>query len=234
MDNLYKIRKELKKYSNKKRAMASKWFFKTGKGEYGEGDVFIGISVPDLRSLSKRHLGESNKIIDILLKSKIHEERLLALMILVNKYKSGDNNTKRAIYNYYLKNTKNINNWDLVDLSAPYIIGDHLIDKRRDILIKLSKSKCLWDKRISIVSTFAFIKNNEYQWTFKIVKNLMKDNHDLIHKACGWMLREVGKRISKDKLKLFLDNNLEIIPRTTLRYAIEHFNKKERANYLKK
>lgn len=234
MDNLYKIRKELKKYSNKKRAVASKWFFKTGKGEYGEGDIFIGISVPDLRSLSKRHLGESNKIIDILLKSKIHEERLLALMILVNKYKSGDNNTKRVIYNYYLKNTKKINNWDLVDLSAPYIIGDYLIDKRRDILIKLSKSKCLWDKRISIVSTFAFIKNNEYQWTFKIVKNLMKDNHDLIHKACGWMLREVGKRISKDKLKLFLDNNLEIIPRTTLRYAIEHFNKKERANYLKK
>ncbi len=210
------------------------YFFKTGKGQYGEGDLFLGIDVPDTRKMVKDYVHLDLKEISKILTNKYHEIRLAGLLILVNKYQKANKKEQKEIFDFYLKNYKNINNWDLVDLSAYHIVGDYLLDKDKNILEKLAKSKNLWQKRIAIVSTYAFIQKRQGEWTFRIVKILMQDTNDLIHKACGWMLREVGKKISDKELKKFLDEWGTKMPRTMLRYAIEKFEEKERIYYLNK
>lgn len=232
--------KELGKLANPKKRDILARFFKTGKGEYGEGDKFLGITVPESRKIAKKYIDLDFPELEKLLKNKYHEVRLIALLILVHKFKTHKPTRQglvgKSIYNFYLKNTQYINNWDLVDLSAHYIVGDYLLKNKskRDILIKLAKSKNLWERRIAIISTFAFIYRNESEWTFKIVKILLGDQEDLIHKACGWMLREVGKRVSEAKLRGFLDLYGLRMPRTMLRYAIERLPEKKRLYYLNK
>lgn len=239
MNKYNSLIKEIKSKENKDKAKILARFFKTGKGEYGEGDFFLGITVPISRKLAVKYSELALSDIEKLLKNKYHEIRLIALLILVHRYRTPARKIlaereKKEIVNFYLKNTKYINNWDLVDLSSHYIIGDYLLNKDRKILLKLSKSKKLWERRIAIVSTFAFIYKGESEWTFKIVKTLMSDDHDLIHKACGWMLREVGKRVSEKELLKFLDENSYFMPRTMLRYAIERLPENKRLYYLHK
>jgi len=223
------LKKELKVKASPKKAKILQRFFKTGPGEYGYGDVFLGVVVPETRKVAKKY--STLKVADAvkLLHSKIHEERLAALLIMVDKFQTG--NEQEIIYKTYLKNTKYINNWDLVDLSAEKIVGDYLFDKPKDILYKLAKSKSVWERRIAIIATFNFIKNNKFEETFKISKILLNDEYDLIHKAVGWMLREVGKRDIKAE-KDFLDKYSKKMARTTLRYAIERFPGKKRKRYL--
>lgn len=227
-----KIKSELKKLSNKDKAKVYAWFFKTGKGEYGEGDKFLGITVPKQRKVAKNFLDLSLREIKELLESPIHEHRFTALEILVMQFEKGSEKEKKLIANFYLKNAKLANNWDLVDTSAPYILGEYFKDKNKSVLYKLARSKNLWEKRIAIVSTFAFIKQNDLGDTFKISEMLLNDKNDLIHKAVGWMLREAGKK-DKQKLLKFLDKNGKKMPRTTLRYSIEKFSKKERIRCLR-
>lgn len=224
-----KIELNLLKNPEKQKILSS--FFKTGKGQYGEGDIFLGIPVPQQRKVTKKFFNISLNDLQELLNSRIHEYRLTALLILVEKYKKANNETKSLIFNFYLKNTKNIDNWDLVDLSAPKIVGEFLSDKDKSILYKLVESKNLWERRISILSTFTFIKNNSFDDALKISKLLLKDSHDLIHKAVGWMLREIGKR-DQDIEEKFLKKYCPKMPRTMLRYAIEKFDEKKRKYYL--
>jgi len=195
---LHELKKDLKKAGDPQKKIVLQRFFKTGKGEYGEGDIFLGVTVPDSRKIAKKYRGLSLSEVETLLHSTIHEERLVALLILVEKYNQGDE--KEKIYRLYLKNTKNINNWDLVDLSAEKIVGRHLIEGEKKILYQLARSKDLWERRIAIMSTYFFIKNNRYDDTLKIAEVLLEDRHDLIHKAVGWMLREVGKRDKKKEV----------------------------------
>jgi len=209
-------------------------FFKTGPGEYGEGDVFLGIKVPVQRQVAKKYKDLSLKDIQVLLNSKIHEHRMVGLFILIDKYKNADDKGKKQIFDLYLKNTNNINNWDLIDLSSPSIVGNYLLDKKRDILYKLAHSKSLWEKRISILATFEFIANKESKDTLAIAEILLHDKHDLIHKGVGWMLREVGKRVSQAEEEKFLKRHYKIMPRTMLRYAIERFDDKKKKFYMKK
>lgn len=223
---------QLKKLANPKKAIDVARFFKTSKGEYGEGDVFLGITVPQIRTVAKQCKGLSLKEIQKLLQSKIHEERLLALIILVNQFKKADEDKQKQIFDLYLSNTKYINNWDLVDASAEYIIGSYLINRSKNILKTLAQSKLLWERRIAIIATFQFIKQKQHEHTFIIAKILLKDDHDLIHKAVGWMLREVGKRISEAIEETFLQQHYQQMPRTMLRYAIERFDEKKRKKYL--
>ena len=234
--NIEKLKKELASHKSKQKAQILSRFFKTGKGEYGEGDIFLGITVPKVREVAKKYSFITLPEVGLFIKSPFHEERLAALLVLVDKYRSfdkvQDELAKSKIVKFYLKNTKYINNWDLVDLSAHYTLGQYLINKDKKILIKLAKSKSIWERRIAIISTFAFIYNNESEWTFRIVDMLLKDKHDLIQKACGWMLREVGKRVSEKELISYLDKNHHLMPRTTLRYAIERLPKKTRLYYL--
>jgi len=233
MLELNKLKKELNSLANKKQALILQKFFKTGPGEYGEGDIFLGIKVPVQRQAAKKYSALSLKDLQVLLNSKIHEYRLTALIVLVNKYQKEENTGKEKIFNFYLKNYKNINNWDLVDLTAPKIVGDYLVDKPRDILYKLAQSNNLWKKRIAILSTYAFIRNNDFKDTLKISEILLNDEHDLIHKAVGWMLREVGKRDIMAE-ENFLNKYYKAMPRTMLRYAIERFSESKRKFYLKK
>ena len=222
----------LKLVASEERRKVNEWFFKTGKGEYGYGDIFLGVTAPDIRRIAKKFSQEiSLQELTELIRSPIHEVRLCALIILVNKYKK-ENSDK--IYQYYMDHLTAINNWDLVDSSAPYIVGDYLYKhpEKSKILIDFSHSENLWVRRISIVSTFTFIKNNEFNTTLEIAKLLLNDNHDLIHKALGWMLREIYKRDERI-IKRFLRQNYAQIPRTTLRYAIERMDKEERLLYLK-
>ncbi|MCX6754791.1 MAG: DNA alkylation repair protein [Candidatus Nomurabacteria bacterium] len=229
-----KILKEILSFKNIEKDAILSRFFKTGPGQYGEGDMFLGITVPISRKIAHKY-GDIKLIeVEKLIKNKYHEVRLIAILILVYKYKQSKNDSeKKIIVNFYLKNTRYINNWDLVDLSAHYILGDYLINKDKKILEKLSKSKNIWERRISIISTFAFIYNSENKWTFKIVNVLMSDEHDLIQKACGWMLRESGKRVSEKELMSYLDTNYNKMPRTMLRYAIERLPENKRLYYLK-
>lgn len=233
------IIKEILSYQDKDKAKILARFFKTDRGQYGEGDLFLGVTVPISRTIAKKYNNLSFSEVEKLLHNKYHEVRLIALLILVNQYRQSCTSQslgQKKIVNFYLKNTKYINNWDLVDLSAHYIVGDYLYSQKlssRKILIKLARSKNLWAKRIAIISTFAFIYKGESEWTFKIVKILMNDKHDLIHKACGWMLREIGKRVSKNDLISFINIYQQQMPRTMLRYAIEKFGEKERKQYLK-
>jgi 3-methyladenine DNA glycosylase AlkD len=227
------VKKELLKNRNKEQAKHLSRFFKTGKGQYGEGDVFLGIKVPVQREIVDKFKNVDLKEIQELLDDEFHECRLTGLLILVNKYKKTDD--KREIFDFYLKNTKRINNWDLVDLTAPNIVGDFLLDKKkeREVLYSLVKSKNLWERRIAILSTFTFLRNKDFKDVLKISEILLKDKEDLIHKAVGWMLREAGKR-DKEVEVSFLNKYYQKMPRTMLRYAIEKFSDKERAFFMKK
>ena len=222
----------LKLVATEERRKANEWFFKTGKGEYGYGDIFLGVTVPNIRRIAKKFGQEiSLQKLTELIRSPIHEVRLCALIILVNKYKK-ENSDK--IYQYYIEHLTAINNWDLVDSSAPYIVGDYLYKhpEKSKILFDLVRSDNLWIRRISIISTFTFIRNNQFRTTLDLAKLLFTDNHDLIHKAVGWMLREIYKR-DANLIRQFLIQNYAQIPRTTLRYAIERMDKREREKYLK-
>ena len=222
----------LKLVATEERRKVNEWFFKTGKGEYGYGDIFLGITVPDLRRIAKKFSQEiSLQELTELIQSPIHEVRLCALIILVDKYNKEEPD---RIYHYYLKHLNSVNNWDLVDTSAPHIVGDYLYNnpEKSKILLEFSHSENLWVRRISIVSTFTFIRKNEFKKTLEISKLLLNDEHDLIHKAVGWMLREIYKR-DEVLIKRFLRQNYAQIPRTTLRYAIERMDKEERLLYLK-
>ncbi len=232
MSTIRSLKKELKSNANSKQAKILQRFFKTGKGEYAEGDIFWGLKVGELRTIAKKYSVLKLKDVEKLLNSKIHEQRLVALFILTHQFEEGEQGLRKKIFNLYLKNTKYINNWDLIDLSAPKIVGAYLFDKPRDVLYKLAKSKSLWEKRISILSTFYFIRENDFKDTLKVSKILLKDEHDLIHKAVGWMLREVGKRCLETEEK-FLKKHYQKMPRTMLRYAIERFPEPLRQKYLK-
>ncbi len=232
MTMLNRIKKDLVKLKNPERAEISSRFFKTGKGQYGEGDVFLGITVPELRKIARQYPELPLRDLQKLLSTKIHEHRLISLFILIQKYKKADTSGKREIFHFYLKNIKYINNWDLVDASAEHIVGNHLLGKDKSILDELARSENLWERRIAIMSTFAFIKNNQFDDTLKISEVLINDRHDLIHKAVGWMLREIGKRHLPAE-EIFLKIQYKRMPRTMLRYAIERFPQPKRQSYLK-
>lgn len=224
------LRKDLKKLSDKKRAVASQRFFKTEEGEYGFGDVFIGITVPQSRELAIKYNLMTFDDLYKLLRSEIHEERLIALLILVNNFQS-DEMLQRRIYEFYVKNIKFVNNWDLVDLSSDKIMGGYLVDKPKTILYKLADSKNLWERRIAMVATFNFIKNNNFDDAIAIAEKLINDQNDLIQKAVGWMLREIGKRDLETEVK-FLDKHYKEMGRTALRYSIEKFPEKSKKAYM--
>ena len=226
------IKSELRGLANKENAEGAQRFFKTGPGEYGEGDKFLGIRVPVLRKLAKEYQMIGVEEAGHLLKSPIHEERLLSLFILIHIYSKGEEAEKKGIYKLYLNNTRFINNWDLVDASAEHIVGNFLINKEKKPIYRLAKSGDLWERRISIISTFCFIKHGQYSETMKIAEMLLHDNEDLIHKAVGWMLREVGKR-DQPLEEEFLKKYYKEMPRTMLRYAIEKFSELKRQHYLK-
>ena len=252
------LKKELSLYANFEKANLLQRFFKTGKGEYGEGDIFLGVMVPNTRKIAKKFTELSLLEIKKILYSKIHEERLCALLILVEKFAKADEFPilslrakrsnpskfklnknkfdlvqKKEIFNFYIRNAKQVNNWDLVDLSAPKIVGEYLLNKSTTVLYNFAVSKNLWEKRIAILSTFTFIKNGQYNNSLKIAKILLNDKHDLIHKAVGWMLREVGKKSLKEE-ETFLKKYYRCMPRTMLRYAIEKFPEEKRKLYLLK
>jgi len=226
---LNSLKKDLQGLANPEQAEILQSFFKTKKGEYGEGDVFIGVKVPDTREIAKKYSGMNLIKIQELLNSKIHEERLCGLLILVDKYPKDKDN----VFNFYLKNSKGINNWDLVDLTAHKIVGDFLFDKNKNILYELSRSDNLWERRIAIISTFDFIKKGEFEDSLAIAELLLKDEQDLIHKAVGWMLREIGKR-DIEVLRGFLREHYKVMPRTMLRYSIEKMDEAERKGWLKR
>jgi 3-methyladenine DNA glycosylase AlkD len=232
-DLLKNLREDLNLYASPQKAEGLKRFFKTGKGQYGEGDIFLGIQVPSSRKIVRKYSGIPLEDVLRLLSSKIHEERLIALLIMVEKSRRADEAGKEILYKKYLENTQYINNWDLVDLSADKIVGCYLFDKPKDILYSLALSEDLWERRIAVLSTFDFIKKGVSAETLKIAKILLNDKHDLIHKAVGWMLREAGKRCSQEVLEQFLMTNYKQMPRTMLRYAIERLPETLRLQYLK-
>src|SRR5680860_981560 len=242
MFNSKDISVSLNSLADEKQAAILQRFFKTGPGEYGEGDIFLGITVPVQREVAKKYQSVPLSVVSQLLKSKIHEYRLVGLLILIKKYEAADNQLlKQEIFDFYVNNFTAINNWDLVDLSAPKIVGDFLFNYRRDqkqsalkFLLKLAVSKNLWERRIAMISTFYFIYQGQTQETFIVATKLLDDKHDLIHKAVGWMLREAGKRVSREKLVKFLNTHQKNMPRTTLRYAIERLPEAARRAYLAK
>lgn len=247
LDLVAKIKKDLRRVADQDRAKVLARFFKTGKGEYGEGDKFLGVTMPAQRAIAKNFFNLSLSQISLLLKSVYHEERNIALIILVNKYKPADKKFKKQVFNFYLKNISRINNWDLVDLSAPNIVGDYIFNfyNKKEVasfLLKLAKAKNLWSRRIAVLATFAFVKNNQLAEILELAEFLLikpldsaqgkqRESHDLIHKALGWMLRETGKR-NKKILINFLNKFGSLLPRTTLRYALEKFSLTERQKYL--
>jgi len=242
MFNSKDISVSLNSLADEKQAAILQRFFKTGPGEYGEGDIFLGITVPVQREVAKKYQSVPLSVVSQLLKSKIHEYRLVGLLILIKKYEAADNQLlKQEIFDFYVNNFTAINNWDLVDLSAPKIVGDFLFNYRRDqkqsalkFLLKLADSQNLWERRIAMISTFYFIYQGQTQETFIVATKLLDDKHDLIHKAVGWMLREAGKRVSREKLVKFLNTHQKNMPRTTLRYAIERLPEAARRAYLAK
>ena len=226
------IREEFKKLSNQEHAARLQKYFKTGKGEYGEGDKFLGLRVPVIRKIAKKYSAISISEASEFLKSQFHEERLFALFILIDLFRRADEKDKKKIYDLYQKNTNYINNWDLVDASAGRVVGAYLFTRDKKPIYVLAKSKNLWERRIGIMSTSYFIGHNEFADTLKIAEILLNDEEDLIHKAVGWMLREIGKRdfgLEED----FLKRHYEGMPRTMLRYAIEKFPEEKRKSYLK-
>ncbi|OHA79413.1 MAG: DNA alkylation repair protein [Candidatus Yonathbacteria bacterium RIFCSPHIGHO2_01_FULL_44_41] len=237
---LSKLKKDLRKVAKKEKAKALSRFFKAGRGQYGEGDIFLGVMVPQSRIVAKKYENLPFVHIQKLLDSPIHEERLVALLILVEQYQKGDTTLRKKVFEFYIKNLKCANNWDLVDLSADKILGAQLFrqmvscpKKMRTLFSKLSSSSNLWERRASIVATSYFIKHGEFVPTLDIAERLIADKHDLIHKAVGWMLREVGKR-DLGTLESFLleKSRYKTMPRTMLRYAIERFPEPKRKKYL--
>jgi 3-methyladenine DNA glycosylase AlkD len=226
------IQSQLKEASNKETKAVLQRFFKTGKGEYGEGDIFIGVTVPRIRKIARQFRSAGLDDTARLLRSPIHEERLTALFILIDQFAKAKPDGKEKIYRLYLEHTPFINNWDLVDLSAHHIVGAFLDGKDKSILQKLAVSKLLWDRRIAILATFYFIKHNQFRDALCLAKTLLTDKEDLIHKAVGWMLREVGKR-GLGAEESFLKKHYRKMPRTMLRYAIERFPEGKRQAYLK-
>ncbi len=227
---LEKLRKELKKLSDKKKAAILQKFFKTGEGEYGFGDVFLGLTVPQSRELAIKYKDLNFGELLELLRSEVHEERMVALLVMVYQFEH-EEMLQRRIYEFYLKNIKFVNNWDLVDLSSDKIVGAYLMDKPKTVLYKLCESKNLWERRIAMVATYHFIKNDEFEDALEVAQRLIEDEADLIQKAVGWMLREVGKRNEKLELE-FLSKNYKKMGRTALRHAIEKFPENTRKNYL--
>eukprot|EP01155_Anaeramoeba_flamelloides_P042090 Anaeramoba_flamelloidesc35835_g1_i1.p1 GENE.c35835_g1_i1~~c35835_g1_i1.p1 ORF type:complete len:315 (+),score=60.79 c35835_g1_i1:146-1090(+) len=237
-----KLKKEMKKVlqslSDPKRAAIHQRFFKTGKGEYGEGDIFYGLRMPQIHHCVKEYKDRSNmKVIQLLIENKVHEIRMFGLLLLVEKWKEttkkrfkNRNKKQKKIIDFYLKNTKRINNWDLVDLTAK-ILGEYLLERPRDVLFKLVKSDLLWDRRISIIATHPLIKKDDYKTTTKLCEMCLNDEHDLIHKATGWMLREIGKRNIKVLYK-FLDKYAHVMPRVMLRYSLEKVPLKKKKKYM--
>ena len=225
------LRAELKKLGDKDKAAFVSRYFKTGKGEYGEGDILLGLTVPVMRKIAKKYLSLPLTEVTKLLKSKIHEERFVALEMMVMKYEKGTMGEKKLVADAYVNNLATVNNWDLVDTSAPYILGDNLLHTPRKILYTLARSDNLWERRVAIVATYTFIKAGDFTDTLTIAQLLLSDSHDLIHKATGWMLREVGNK-SQPALKAFLQKHYKAMPRTMLRYAIEKFPPDVRKKYL--
>lgn len=226
------IRLALRACANEADALVYRRFFKTGPGEYGEGDRFLGVRVPATRRVAREYRTLPLPDTLTLLQSEFHEERLLALVLLTHQYRKGDPDDRTRIYRAYLDHTCFINNWDLVDVSAEHIVGAYLLNRSRQPLHTLARSKSLWERRIAILSTFHFIRNGDFDETLKIAKMLLSDPHDLIHKAVGWMLREVGKR-NRAREDDFLGKHCRKMPRTMLRYAIEKHPEKMRRRYLK-
>jgi 3-methyladenine DNA glycosylase AlkD len=232
MQAIENIRKDLRKAADPKKAVILQRFFKTGPGQYGEGDVFLGVMVPESRKIAKKYRSDASlQDINALLESKIHEERLVALLILLQKYSSGTEEEKHEIAKFYIKNLDMVNNWDLVDLTAPNILGGHLAYGGRSLLYKLAGSSNVWERRVAIVATLHFIRNDDFSDTLEIAEMLLGDSHDLIHKAAGWMLREVGKK-DPAAVQAFLDSHCTAMPRTMLRYAIERLPEKKRRFYM--
>ena len=227
------IREEFKKLSNQEHAARLQKYFKTGKGEYGEGDKFLGLRVPVIRKIAKKYSAISLSEASEFLKSPFHEERLFALFILIDLFRRADEEDKKKIYDLYLKNTNYINSWDLVDASAVRIVGAYLFTHDKKPIYDLAKSKNLWERRIAMMATSYFIGHNEFADTLKIAEILLNDKEDLIHKAVGWMLREIGKR-DFELEENFLRKHYEEMPRIMLRYAIEKFPEEKRKSYLKK
>lgn len=222
----------LKVCGRKERAEILKRFFKTGKGEYGEGDVFLGVTVPEQREVAHMYGTLPLPEVAFLLQSRVHEHRFTALLVLVLRYKKADTALQDALANFYLEHLSRVNNWDLVDASAPYILGEYCrVYKKEDILFSLAVDESLWKRRVAIVATWSFIKNSELELTIKVATLLLSDKEDLLHKAVGWMLREVGKR-DKRILTSFLHQHGSVMPRTMLRYAIEKFPDSERRYWL--
>ena len=224
-----KIYNALVDRSNEEKKIVLPRFFKTGKGQYGEGDKFLGVTVPNIREVAKEFDNVSFDIIKELINSPWHEMRMCALIILVNNSKKS---VTKETFDFYLSQTNHINNWDLVDLSAPQIVGQYLLNKNRDILYKLAESDSLWDNRIAIVSTLTFIRNNDLDDTYKLSLKMMNHKHNLMHKAIGWMLREAGKRDTK-RLYDFVMEHKSVMPRTMLRYSIEKFDKETRLELMR-
>jgi 3-methyladenine DNA glycosylase AlkD len=227
------ILSSLEKVADHNKAALLSHFFKTGKGGYGEGDIFLGVTVPQQRKVALSLLTIPLEDVSEALNSPIHESRLTALIILVYKYKKSDQKQKKEIYSFYLKNIQFVNNWDLVDASSRDIVGNYLLDKNREVLYRLAVSKNIWERRVAIVATYEFIRNNDFADTLKIAEILLNDKHDLIHKAVGWMLREVGNREFKVE-ESFVKEFYKQMPRTMLRYAIEKFPDEKRKLYMQK
>jgi 3-methyladenine DNA glycosylase AlkD len=222
--------RETESAADERKAQNLAWFFKTGPGEYGEGDVFLGLTVPMSRKIALRYTHLPLKEIAKLLASPIHEHRFVAFEILVAQYDKGEEEQRQHIFDFYLQNTHRANNWDLVDTSCRYIVGRHLVTRPRGLLDELAVSPMLWERRIAIVSTFAFLAHGETRDTYRIARKLLSDKEPLIHKAVGWLLREAGK-VSRAELEAFLRKNYTKLPRTTLRYAIERFTSGERKEW---
>lgn len=228
------VQQALRAAANPEKAAFFPRFFKAGPGQYAEGDMFLGVTVPQQRIIAKRYKNLSLTAIEQLITSAWHEERLTGLLILVGQYSSAAQTDKKAIYEFYMAHTASVNNWDLVDSSAEYIVGPYLQDRpeKMKILETLSASKLLWERRIAMLATFHYIKQGKADEALVLAERLLYDTHDLIRKAVGWMLREVGKRVDSSLLRTFLDEHAAAMPRTTLRYAIEHFDTSTRARYL--
>ena len=225
---------ELQSIGSLEKAVHLSRFFKTGPGQYGEGDRFLGVMVPYSRAIAKANKAMPLEEVQLLLESSWHEARLCALLILVYRFKERKitEEEREQIYDFYIKNARRCNNWDLVDLSCRDIVGEYLVDKDRSILYRLADSENLWEQRIAIVATWAFIRRSDFNDTLALAERLMAHKHDLMHKAVGWMLREVGKK-DRETLTNFLEKNATQLPRTTLRYAIEHYPEPQRQYFLK-
>lgn len=227
-----KVRRELAAVASPEKAKNSARFFKAGPGQYGEGDRFWGVTVPEQRRIARAHRGLPLRELAKLMGSEMHEERLTGIFILVDRYRRGDDAAKQEAFDFYLRHLKYVNNWDIVDSSAPYIVGYHLRTRDRALLYRLAKSQLLWERRVAMISTLGLVAAGEHEDAFRVAELLLEDHEDLLHKAVGWVLRDVGKRIDADLLRGFLRKHAGQMPRTALRYSIEHFDPAERKRWL--